>query len=94
MRSRWGRRPPPTQSRSPPLFVRPRCWGSGLASRLHEDAVAETHARGFSALRLFTPAAQARARAFYARGGWTTGGAPFRDDELALDLVEYRRPVP
>ena len=75
------------------LFVRPPWWGSGLASRLHAAACAEAKARGFAALRLFTPAAQARARAFYEREGWTVTGAPFLHDTLGIDMVEYRRPA-
>ena len=50
--------------------------------------------RGFAALRLFTPAAQARARAFYEREGWTVAGAPFAHDTMGIDMVEYRRPLP
>ena len=76
------------------LFVRPPWWGTGLAARLNADAVAEAHARGFTALRLFTPAAQARARAFYEREGWSVVGAPFPHDALGIDMVEYRRPLP
>jgi len=76
------------------LFVRPPWWGSGLAGRLHADACAEAHARGFSALRLFTPAAQVRARAFYEREGWAVAGAPFAHDGMGIDMVEYRRALP
>ena len=75
------------------LFVRPPWWGSGLAHRLHAAACAEARARGFAALRLFTPAAQARARAFYEREGWTVAGAPFAHDTMGIDMVEYRRPL-
>ena len=75
------------------LFVRPPWWGSGLASRLHAAACAEAKARGFAALRLFTPAAQARARGFYEREGWTVTGAPFAHDTMGIDMVEYRRPL-
>jgi hypothetical protein len=45
-------------------------------------------------MRLFTPEGQARARAFYERRGWTTDGAARHEPMLALDLVEYRRPLP
>jgi hypothetical protein len=54
-------------------------------------------ARGFTAMRLFTPADQARARRFYEREGWTVAGAPFTHEDLHLSMVEYRRvlsPVP
>jgi GNAT superfamily N-acetyltransferase len=75
------------------LFVRPRHWGSGLAVALHDEALAEAARRGFTAIRLFTPAGQARARRFYERAGWTAAAAPFEESELGLALVEYRRPL-
>jgi ribosomal protein S18 acetylase RimI-like enzyme len=76
------------------LFVREAHWGSGLARRLLAMAVAEASARGYEAMRLYTPAGQARARAFYEREGWTTDGAARYEPMLALDLVEYRRRLP
>jgi GNAT superfamily N-acetyltransferase len=75
------------------LFVRPPWWGSGLASRLHGAAVAAARGRGYAAMRLFTPARQARARRFYEREGWTAAGAPELDPDIGLELVEYRRPL-
>jgi GNAT superfamily N-acetyltransferase len=76
------------------LFVREPYWGSGLAPRLLAMAVAEASARGHRAMRLFTPAGQARARAFYEREGWTTDGVERFEPMLGLDLVEYRRGLP
>jgi GNAT superfamily N-acetyltransferase len=73
------------------LFVRPSRWGSGLASELHARALDEAAHRGFTAMRLFTPAGQARARRFYEREGWKVAGEPFDDSEFGLALVEYRR---
>jgi GNAT superfamily N-acetyltransferase len=73
------------------LFVRPPWWGSGLAARLHGLAVREAGRRGYAALRLHTPAGNARARAFYEREGWHAIGAPIPEPLLGLDLVEYRR---
>jgi GNAT superfamily N-acetyltransferase len=73
------------------LFVREPWWGSGLARRLLALAVAEAAARGYESMRLYTPARHARARAFYAREGWTTSGEATYDPMLALELVEYRR---
>ena len=75
------------------LFVRPPWWGSGLAGHLHEAACTAAAARGFTALRLFTPADHARARRFYEREGWALRGAPFPHDGLGIDMVEYRRPA-
>jgi hypothetical protein len=54
-------------------------------------ALAEATGQGYAAMRLFTPAGQARARAFYEREGFATAGAPRWEPMLALDLVEYRR---
>ncbi len=75
------------------LFVREPWWGTGLATALHAEAVREAGARGFSSMRLFTPAAQARARRFYEREGWTPAGAPFDDLDFGMPLVEYRRAI-
>jgi GNAT superfamily N-acetyltransferase len=73
------------------LFVRPDHWGTGLARALHAAALEAARERGFAALRLFTPAGQARARRFYEREGWVAAGAPFDDPAPGLPLVEYRR---
>jgi RimJ/RimL family protein N-acetyltransferase len=73
------------------LFVHPGWWGSGLAARLMAIAVDDCAARGFTRMRLFTPAAQGRARRFYERHGWRTAG-PARDDErFGMPTVEYVR---
>ena len=75
------------------LFVVPAWWGTGLATRLLAAAVEEAGRRGYGAMRLFTPAEQARARAFYEREGWSTVGEPQFEAGLGLVLVEYRRPL-
>jgi GNAT superfamily N-acetyltransferase len=73
------------------LFVRPPWWGSGLATRLNGLAVDEAAGRGYGAMRLHTPAGNARSRAFYEREGWRTDGVLLAEPLLGLDLVEYRR---
>jgi len=73
------------------LFVRPLWWGSGLAARLNALAVEQAAERGYEAMRLHTPAGNARARAFYEREGWHTDGIAIPEPLLGLDLVEYRR---
>lgn len=75
------------------LFVDREWWGHGVAGRLHVMALEEATRRRFTAIRLFTPAAQARARRFYEREGWRVAGEPFAA-ELGLTLVEYRRDLP
>jgi GNAT superfamily N-acetyltransferase len=75
------------------LFVREPWWGSGLATTLHAEAVREAAARGFTAMRLFTPAGQARARRFYEREGWTAAAEPSDAPEFGMPLVEYRRAI-
>ena len=74
------------------LFVRRAHWGTGLARDLHVAAVAEAARRGYTTMRLATPAGQARARAFYEREGWTVSREEL-DTGLGIVLVEYRRPV-
>jgi GNAT superfamily N-acetyltransferase len=73
------------------LFIREPWWGSGLAPHLLRRAVSEATEQGYDAMRLFTPAGQARARAFYEREGYLVDGDPHWEPMLALDLVEYRR---
>jgi GNAT superfamily N-acetyltransferase len=73
------------------LFVRPRWWGTGLASRLQALALEEAAREGYDTMRLYTPEGQARARAFYVREGWVPAGPPFAEPLLGLDLLEYRR---
>jgi len=72
------------------LFVRAPWWGTGLARRLHAASRDAAVSRGFTSMRLFTPADQSRARRFYEREGWTLTAGPFCDDELGLPIVEYR----
>jgi GNAT superfamily N-acetyltransferase len=73
------------------LFVAEPHWGTGLAVRLHADAVASAAARGFTSARLFTPAGQTRSRRFYEREGWATIAPPFFDERIGFEVVEYRR---
>jgi ribosomal protein S18 acetylase RimI-like enzyme len=72
------------------LIVRRDYWGVGLASDLHRAALEAADARGFTELRLFVAAGQARARRFYAREGWVPAGDPFDEPAWGLTFVEYR----
>lgn len=76
------------------LFVRPPWWGSGLAPRLLALAVEAAAERGYPAMRLFTPAGNARGRAFYEREGWRLEGESHYEPLLALEIVQYRRDLP
>ncbi|MEJ7783898.1 MAG: GNAT family N-acetyltransferase [Solirubrobacteraceae bacterium] len=75
------------------IFVAEPHWGDGTATALLDAVVAEIRSRGYAEARLFTPAAQTRARRFYAREGWSERGAPVPVAELGLDMIELRRPI-
>jgi ribosomal protein S18 acetylase RimI-like enzyme len=71
------------------LFIAQEWWGSGLAPRLHSMVVEAARTEGYTAMRLFTPADQARARRFYEREGWRIE-ATTEDDDIGFAVVEYR----
>jgi GNAT superfamily N-acetyltransferase len=71
------------------LFVLPAWWGHGVAPLLHEAAIREMRAQGYSRARLFTPSLHGRARRFYERRGWSAEAEEW-NEELALTLTEYR----
>ena len=73
------------------LFLRPEHRGTGLGTSLLAAGVRQAAADGFTTMRLFTPAGQARARRFYEREGWTEVGPSDPDPELRLPIVEYQR---
>jgi GNAT superfamily N-acetyltransferase len=75
------------------LFVRPRWWGSGLAATLHDAFLERARDSGYARARLLTPAAQARARRFYARRGWRVDGPAEPASMIGLMLVTMRRPL-
>ena len=75
------------------LFVRTDWWGSGLATALHAEVLREAAARGYREMRLFTPAAQARARRFYEREGWKPVGGPVDAPGFGMPLTELRRAI-
>jgi RimJ/RimL family protein N-acetyltransferase len=76
------------------MFVHPGWWATGLAHRLMTIAVDAARADGFQRMRLFTPAAQGRARRFYERAGWRPGGPPVEEPRFGmLPIVEYVRDI-
>ena len=94
---------PATRSREPiddprlghvmQLFVRRSHWGTGVARSLHAAMLEEAAQRGFTHLRLLTPAGQRRARRFYEREGWQVHDER-EDASFGFPLVEYRRSCP
>jgi GNAT superfamily N-acetyltransferase len=76
------------------LFVRREFWGTGVADQLHDAILAGMRERGHATANLWTPAGQARARAFYERNGWRLSGAVDPDNDLRLELLEYVRGLP
>jgi GNAT superfamily N-acetyltransferase len=81
----------PTLAHLRQLFLAPEHWGTGLAHTLHDHALQAARQRGFTAMRLFTPTGQTRARRFYEREGWTVNGEPFCDPGFGLEIIAYRR---
>ncbi len=73
------------------LFVRRDFWGTGVADLLHDELLAGMVERGFVSACLWTPAGQARARAFYERNGWKASGRLDPENDLQLELMEYVR---
>jgi GNAT superfamily N-acetyltransferase len=71
------------------LFVLPEWWGCGVAGLLHDGAITQMHADGYSDARLFTPSLQTRARRFYEHRGWLAQGEAW-SEEFALAMTEYR----
>ena len=75
------------------VFVRPSHWGTGAARSVLNAIVEDAPSRGFTHLRLFTPAEQHRARRFYEREGWREVGRE-EDTPLGFAMVEYRLACP
>jgi GNAT superfamily N-acetyltransferase len=69
--------------------VLPDWWGSGVAPQLHDAAIEQMRAEGYSDARLFTPSLQTRARRFYERHGWLAQGDGW-NAEFVLSMTEYR----
>jgi GNAT superfamily N-acetyltransferase len=68
------------------LFVLEDHWGTGVAKRLHDLAMADL----VGTARLYTPEPQARARRFYEREGWRLHHGPHEVAGFPFPLVEYR----
>jgi ribosomal protein S18 acetylase RimI-like enzyme len=75
------------------VFVARSHWGTPAATELMRALVEEAVRRGYTHMRLFTPAQAGRARRFYEREGWTEVGY-VEETPLGFPVVEYRRPCP
>lgn len=76
------------------LYVAPAAWGTGLARRLHEAAVAWLAEQGHAEAWLQVVEDHVRARRFYEREGWVLDrDVPAGQTDLAT-LVSYRRVLP
>jgi RimJ/RimL family protein N-acetyltransferase len=73
------------------LFVAESHWGSGLATELHDRAIAAATEPGYEEMRLYVPGLHARARRFYEREGWRFERDGVTEIQIGLDLVELRR---
>jgi GNAT superfamily N-acetyltransferase len=85
-----------TVSAHPPrleaLFVVPEHWGSGVADRLHDDALERMAASGWLAAELDVMVDNLRARRFYERLGWAPDGRGQRSPFPPYPkLLGYRR---
>ncbi len=69
------------------VFVAQPWWGRGVAPALLAALTDSMRAAGYREGRLFTPAGQARARAFYAREGWREVAGPTYSPDFGLDLM-------
>ena len=74
------------------LFVRQEDQQLLPIQHFSSGVLAEARARGYSTFRLYTPAAQLRARGFYEREGWHAVGEAFTEPSFGgIELIEYRR---
>jgi GNAT superfamily N-acetyltransferase len=70
------------------LFVHPDHWRTGVATELHDAALAAMRADGYVRARLNTPAG-APAERFYAARGWARGDGVRWHEVARLDSVQY-----
>jgi ribosomal protein S18 acetylase RimI-like enzyme len=78
------------------IYLHPQAWGKGLGRSLMADALGNLAAAGYTQATLWVLDSNARAREFYAKGGWVEDGAVKLDDSRGFPIseVRYRRQLP
>lgn len=78
------------------IYLHPGAWDKGLGQSLMTGTVASLAAAGYRQATLWVLEANARARQFYAKGGWVEDGAVAQDNShgFAISEVRYRRHLP
>lgn len=74
------------------IYVAPEAQGRGIGTALTGEAVKQLRALGCTAATLWVFEANAGARGFYERMGWTWDGGPPVDDDWGPE-IRYRRPL-
>mgnify|MGYP001814830296 CR=1 FL=1 len=72
------------------IYVDPEHWDEGLGRDLMVAALEGVAELGFTEVALWVLDTNARARAFYESGGWTSDGAAKVDESFGLPLREIR----
>jgi len=77
------------------IYLLPQVWGTGLGRRLMSSALTHLADAGYVQAALWVLDSNARARRFYAKGGWAEDGAVKQDDSYGFPMTEvrYRRPL-
>ncbi len=75
------------------IYLLPGTWGKGLGRSLMTGTLASLSAAGYTSATLWVLESNARARQFYAKGGWVEDGAVTQDDSRGFPIseVRYRR---
>lgn len=83
----------PTTGELLALYVHPTMWRHGVATALHERAMAELHRRRLVSATLWVLARNTGAQGFYRSLGWVSDEQHKTDwrGDIRLDEVRYRR---
>ena len=76
------------------LYVYPERWGRGVGTALLDAALAETEARGYEAIELWTFEANERALRLYERAGFRPDGSTRPFARTGTPTVRLSRPLP